>query len=67
MREAGEVDYAYELTQEELRRSASLSDLERLVWLDEARRFTLLARAAKTVVYRAGEPVGTCRTSDDAA
>lgn len=52
-----EIDYAYELTAEELRRAAGLSDLERLVWLDEARRFTLLAREARTVVYRAGRPV----------
>jgi hypothetical protein len=43
-----EVDYAYELTEEELRHSASRDDLARLTWLDQARRFTLLARHAET-------------------
>lgn len=53
-----EVDYAYELTEEELRYSASLDDLARLKWLDQARRFTLLAREAETTVYHDGKPAG---------
>ena len=52
-----EIDYAYELTLEQLRYGAGLTDLERLVWLDQARQFTLMAREAQTVVYRAGEPL----------
>jgi hypothetical protein len=53
-----EVDYAYELTAEELRYSSDLDDLARLTWLDQARRFTLLAREAETTVYHDGKPVG---------
>jgi hypothetical protein len=56
-REPREADYLYELTPEELRYSASLDDLARLTWLDQARRFTLLAREAEATVYRAGKPV----------
>jgi hypothetical protein len=58
-----EIDYAYELTDEELRYSAGLDDLARLIWLDEARRFTLLAREAKTTVYRDGKPVDSRATN----
>lgn len=57
-RDPGEIDYVYELTAEELRYSAGLDDLARLTWLDQARRFTLLAREAETTVYRDGKPVG---------
>jgi hypothetical protein len=53
---APEQDYAYELTLEELRRSMALTEFERLHWLDEARRFTIAARDAPTIRYRAGEP-----------
>ncbi|HLB17004.1 MAG TPA: hypothetical protein VJM14_18915 [Burkholderiales bacterium] len=56
----GEIDYVYELTAEELRYSAGLDDLARLTWLDQARRFTLLAREAETTVYHDGKPVGSC-------
>jgi len=57
-RDPGEIDYAYELTAEELRYSAGLDDLARLAWLDQARRFTLLAREAETTAYHDGKPVG---------
>ncbi len=39
-------DYWYELSDEQLRHGLSMTPLQRLQWLDEARRFTLLARRA---------------------
>ncbi len=60
---APEQDYAYELTPEELRRSIALTELERLQWLDEARRFTIMLREAPTVDRKAAEPAaGPYRT-----
>jgi hypothetical protein len=53
------------LTEVTKRRDFPAPDRRRTAY--QARRFTLLARAAKTVVYRAGEPVGTDRVPDDAA
>ncbi|MFH1067311.1 MAG: hypothetical protein V1746_05365 [bacterium] len=38
-------DVDYELSEEELARSRSLTPYQRLKWLDDARRFILLARA----------------------
>jgi hypothetical protein len=66
--EPREIDYVYELTPEELRYSASLDDLARLTWLDQARRFTLLAREAEPTVYRDGKPAGrdSARAAADA-
>jgi hypothetical protein len=37
-------DYAYELSDEQLLRYSSLPPIAKLTWLDQARRFTLLAR-----------------------
>jgi hypothetical protein len=65
-RDPGEIDYVYELTAEELRYSAGLDDLARLTWLDQARRFTLLAREAETTVYHDGKPVGPRALPPDA-
>ncbi len=39
-------DYAYQLSDEQLRRYMALAPEAKLRWLDEARRFTLLARDA---------------------
>ena len=39
-------DYAYELTDEQLLYFSSLPAIAKLRWLDEARRFTLMARQA---------------------
>ena len=50
-------DYAYELTDEQLLQYSGLSAIDRLRWLDEARRFTLLARDAPRIRYRDGVPV----------
>jgi len=45
-------DYSYELTDELLLHYSSLPAIAKLRWLDEARRFTLLAREARTQVLR---------------
>jgi len=45
-------DYHYELTDEQLLRYRSLPAIAKLRWLDEARRFTLSAREARTRVPR---------------
>lgn len=37
-------DYSYELSDEQLLRYSRLSPIAKLTWLDQARRFTLLAR-----------------------
>jgi len=42
-------DYAYELTDEQLLYYSALPALAKLRWLDQARRFTLLARKARDV------------------
>ena len=49
------TDYWYEVTDEQIREHLTRSPLERLRWLDEARRFTALARAAPLQVFRAGK------------
>lgn len=38
------TDYWYEVTDEQIREHLARSPLDRLRWLDEARRFTQLAR-----------------------
>lgn len=50
-------DYAYDLTDEQLLHYSALPAIDRLRWLDEARRFTLLARDAPRIRYRDGVPV----------
>jgi hypothetical protein len=54
-------DYWYELTDDQIRHGLSMTPLQRLTWLDEARRFSLLARQAERTYYRDGEPVETVR------
>ncbi|MSQ49123.1 MAG: hypothetical protein EXR30_01910 [Betaproteobacteria bacterium] len=44
-------DYAYELTDEQLLHFSSLPAIAKLRWLDEARRFTLMARRAREAYY----------------
>ena len=43
------VDYAYTISDQRLIAYSRLPLLDRLRWLDELRRFTLLVRAAPTV------------------
>ena len=50
-------DYWYEVTDEEIREHLVRSPLDRLRWLDDARRFTQLARGAPEQVFRDGRAV----------
>ena len=52
-------DYWYELTDEQVRHGLSMTPLQRLSWLDEARRFVLMMRDAPRVYYRNGVPAET--------
>jgi hypothetical protein len=49
------TDYWYEVTDEQIREHLARSPLDRLRWLDEARRFTALARSAPLQVFHAGK------------
>jgi len=40
------MDYWYEVTDEQIREHLARSPLDRLRWLDEARRFSVMARRA---------------------
>ena len=52
-------DYSYERTDEQLLYYSALPAIDKLRWLDEARRFTLMAREARRTYYRDGKPVET--------
>ena len=52
-------DYWYELSDDQIRHGLSMSPFQRLSWLDEARRFTLMSRRATRTYYRDGKPVET--------
>ena len=58
-RYAASDDYHYELTDEQLLRGLSMTPLQRLTWLDEARRFVLALRSAPRTYYEDGKPVRT--------
>ena len=47
------VGYAYYVSEEQLTQYATLTILERLTWLDQARRFVLLAETDQTAARRA--------------
>ena len=47
-------DYAYELTDEQLLYFSALPAIAKLRWLDEARRFTLMARQTMPAYERRG-------------
>jgi len=49
-------DYEYELSDEQLLYYSSLSTAAKLQWLDDALRFTLLAREARIAADRGGAP-----------
>lgn len=55
----GRIDFEYEISDERLLAYSRIPLLDRLKWLDEVRRFTLLARAAPVVARE------ECRSSDD--
>ena len=46
----GKGGFSYFVSDEQLRIFQSLSPLQRLKWVDEARRFTLLARTPETAL-----------------
>lgn len=50
-------DYSYELTDEQLRYYSALPAIAKLRWLDQARRFTLLARRARTSAAEEPRPI----------
>lgn len=50
-------DYSYELTDEQLRHYSALPAIAKLRWLDQARRFTLLARRARTLAAEEPRPI----------
>ena len=52
-------DYWYELSDDQILHGLSMTPMQRLSWLDEARRFTLMARRAPRTYYRDGKPVET--------
>jgi hypothetical protein len=52
-------DYHYELTDEQLLHGLSMTPLQRLTWLEEARSFVLALRAAPRTYYEDGKPVRT--------
>lgn len=52
-------DYWYDLSDDQIRHGLSMTPLERLTWLDEARRFMSMMREAPRTYYRDGVPVET--------
>jgi len=52
-------DYWYELSDDQILHGLSMTPLQRLSWLDEARRFVLMLRSAPRTYYRDGVPVET--------
>ena len=53
MDQAAPVGYTYWVSDDQLAHYAALSILERLTWLDQARRFVLLAETEQTAARRA--------------
>lgn len=50
-------DYWYDVSDDQIRHGLSMTPLQRLMWLDEARRFSMLARQAVTTYYKDGKPI----------
>lgn len=53
MGQAAPAGYTYWVSAEQLAQYATLSLLERLIWLDQARQFVLLAETEQTATRRA--------------
>ncbi len=51
------MDFSYEISDERLLAYSQLPILDRLCWLDEVRRFTLMVRQAPTVRRKSNEPL----------
>ena len=54
-----QYDYSYERTDEQLLYYSALPAIAKLCWLDDAWRFTMMARQAERTYYRDGKPVAT--------
>lgn len=52
-------DYSYERTDEQLLHYSALPAIAKLRWLDDAWRFTMMARQAQRTDYCDGRPVET--------
>lgn len=50
------TDFSYEISDERLLAYSQLPIMDRLRWLDEVRRFTLMVRQAPTVQRKPDEP-----------
>lgn len=53
MARAAQAGYTYFVSEEQLAQYATLTTLERLTWLDQARQFVLLAETEQTAARRA--------------
>jgi hypothetical protein len=53
MGQAAKVGYTYWVNEEQLAQYATLTILERLTWLDQVRRFVLMAETEQTATRRA--------------
>jgi hypothetical protein len=53
MSRAAKVGYTYYVSEEQLAKYATLTILERLTWLEQARQFVLLAETEQTAARRA--------------
>ena len=51
--QAPPAGYSYRVSEEQLAQYATLTILERLTWLDQARQFVLLAETDQTTMRRA--------------
>lgn len=59
-----EDDYHYELSDDQLLHGMAMTPLQRLTWLDEARRFVLALRSAPRTYYENGKAVRTVVPGD---
>jgi hypothetical protein len=53
MSQASAVGYTYYVSEEQLAKYATLTILERLTWLEQARQFVLLAETEQSATRRA--------------
>ena len=58
------TDYWFEVSDEQIREHLERTPLQRLQWLDDARRFTLLARRGTRTYYKDGKPFKVVPGSD---
>jgi hypothetical protein len=61
----GNVDFDYEISDERLLAYSRIPLLDRLKWLDEVRRFTLLARTAPIVARSASQGTSSIKATEE--